>query len=502
MVETCWPGEEIMSTTLENDRSSGLALLILLKSVVVFFVGVFPLPAAEPDELISGARQAKTDYRRAIERLADQNPDEANRIRSVLPPSESDRIYLPRLPLEFGAAKKGPVPFELCERYADDQFRRAKLAAEKNRGNLAMQLAITAVEANPDHEEIRKLLGFKLYENRWRTRWEVERLQKGFVDHPVFGWIPEEHVRGYEAGERFVKNRWVSVDEEAELRANINNGWEVDTEHYYLRTNHSLEEGVRLSRRLEHLYRAWKLLFFRYQLSDETLSKMFKDGTTSGVPPRHRVRLYRNKEDYIANLRNIEPNTKNLELSGGYYHPGSRTAYFFPVDDTMDEFYAEYVRKTPYHEGTHQLFQETRLARSPGLTANFWLVEGIAMFMETFRIEENHYVIGDNSDVRLEAARRHKHEHNFYVPFERLVRFDRNSFQLYPEMQRLYSQTAGVTHFLMLAENGRYRDGVVQLLRLLYVGTDRFDSLVRLTGGSFQQLDEEYDRFLKAKQGR
>jgi hypothetical protein len=189
-----------------------------------------------------------------------------------------------------------------------------------------------------------------------------------------------------------------------------------------------------------------------------------------------------------------------LELSGGFYHPASRTAYFFPVDDTMDESDADYVFKTPYHEGTHQLFQETRQSKQPGQTANFWLVEGIAMFMETFRVEENRYVIGDGNDIRLEAARRHKHEHQFYVPFEALVRLNQKNFNAHPQIQRLYSQSAGATHFLMLADDGRYRNAVVQLLRQIYTGTDRSDSLSRLTERSYQQLDEEYDRSLKTVQ--
>ena len=34
----------------------------------------------------------------------------------------------------------------------------------------------------------------------------------------------------------------------------IRSGWRIDSEHYAVTTNHSLEEGVRLSRRLESLY--------------------------------------------------------------------------------------------------------------------------------------------------------------------------------------------------------------------------------------------------------
>jgi len=473
-------------------------LLMLLRRIpFLLLFGMFPLAAAEPDELILSARQALVDYRAEIERLAAENPDDAPRIRQVLPPAEPDRIYLPRLPLEFGAAKDSPVPLELREKYAEEQFQRATQAAARNRGNLAMQLAIAAIGANPDHMEIRKLLGFKLYENCWRTQWEVDRLRKGFVDHPVFGWMPKTHVDRYEADERFFKGRWVSAAEDAKLRETIANGWEVETEHYQLRTNLSLEEGVQWSRRLEHFYRAWKLLFFRFPLTDDMLSRMFRGSGPSGAPPQHRVLLYRSKDEYIVALRRMEQNPQMLELSGGCYLMATKTAYFFPADDTMDEFDKDFIRRTLYHEGTHQLFQETRLSKSPGQTANYWVAEGIAMFMETFRVEGNHYVIGDADDVRLEAARQRKLEDNFYVPFETLAKMNQQTFVAFPQIQRLYSQTAGMTHFLMLAEDGRHRDNVVQLLLLTYSGTDRANSLSTLTGCSFQQLDEKYDRFLK-----
>ncbi len=458
--------------------------------------------AAEPDELISDAKKAAAMFRLEIERLAtladgDGNAEQAKRFRLVLPLSSPDRLYLPALPVEFGVSAWEPVLTDIRTKYAEEQFQRAKQAATKNRGNLAMQLAIAAIEANPDHEGVRTLLGFRLYENTWRTAWEIDRLQKGFVDHPVFGWIPKEHVDRYEKGERFVKpNRWVSSEEDAKIHAKIANGWLIDTEHYQLLTNHGLEVGVRHGRRLENLYRAWKLLFFRFQLSDETLSKLFRGTSSGGTPPRHQVRLYRDKNDYVLNLQDDVP---SIAMSGGFYDPMKRISHFFPVDPSMSPDVAEYIHKTLYHEGTHQLFQETRLtSKTPGATGNFWLVEGIAMFMETIRKDGNHYIVGDSEDIRLYAAKKHKNEGRFYIPFETLVKMGLVAFQTDPEIQKLYSQSAGMTHFLMLTDDGRYRDAVIQLLRLIYAGTDRPDSLPRLTDRSFMELDKGYERFLQS----
>ena len=54
------------------------------------------------------------------------------------------------------------------------------------------------------------------------------------------------------------------ADEEAALRGDMKRGWRVETDHYVVTTNHSLEEGVRLARQLETLYDVWQQVFIPY----------------------------------------------------------------------------------------------------------------------------------------------------------------------------------------------------------------------------------------------
>ncbi len=323
-------------------------------------------------------------------------------------------------------------------------------------------------------------------------------MNRGFVDHPTFGWILAEHVSRYEAGERFIPpRRWVGAAEEAEFRKEIRNGWEIPSEHYDLLTDAGLEEGVRISRNLEHLYRAWKLLFFNFLFTEETLAKIFQGRPGGGSVPRHRVLVYRDKDDYVFNLKDIEP---GIAVSNGYYRLQTKTSYFFPVSSGMDEGEAETIRKTVFHEATHQLFQEARTnMKPPGLRNNFWIVEGIAMFMETLRIEDDRYVVGDINDARLYAAKVHKTRDDYYIPFADLVRLGVADFQRQSLLPRLYSQSAAMTHFLMFHDNGRDRDAVIHLLRRVYAGPEvsRVDSLSHLTGRSYKTLDEEYDVFVE-----
>ncbi|MDR2439657.1 MAG: hypothetical protein LBE12_09860 [Planctomycetaceae bacterium] len=385
---------------------------------------------------------------------------------------------------------------------AENLYRQVIVAAENRRGLEAMRLAIKVIEVNPDHEMVRRIFGFKLFNGQWRTNWEIDRLKKGFIDHPVFGWIPKEFVKPYESGKRMItKFGWVNTDEDHKFHADIRNGWQIATEHYDLLTNHSLEEGVQMSRRLEHLYKAWKMLFFKMFLNEEKLAKLFLESLPNISLPRHRVYVFRDKQDYVSFLKDSEQGFESqLRESNGFYHPQRFVSYFFPVSANMDEFDADTVRKALYHEGAHQLFQEARpKSNLPGVRNNFWIVEGIAMFMETFRIEGNCYKLGNQEDARLFAAKAHRFdsEYLFYLPFEQTVTLGRREFQTHPRLARLYSQSAGMTHFLMFYRNGQYRYVVFELLRQVYAGAARQDTLSKLTGRSYQELDQEYTEFLK-----
>ena len=101
--------------------------------------------------------------------------------------------------------------------------------------------------------------------------------------HAKFGWLPKDHVARYERGERYYRRRWISAAEDAQRHADIKNGWRIETEHYSITTNHSLEAGVRLAERLERLNFVWRLLFAPYHARTRSqLSTMFKSGPVVG----------------------------------------------------------------------------------------------------------------------------------------------------------------------------------------------------------------------------
>jgi hypothetical protein len=59
-----------------------------------------------------------------------------------------------------------------------------------------------------------------------------------------------------------------------------------------------------------------------------------------------------------------------------------------------------------------------------------------------------------------------------YIPLEQLMALGRQQLQEHPEIRSLYTQAAGMTHFLMDFENGRYRPALLTYLRSVYESRD------------------------------
>lgn len=419
-------------------------------------------------------------------------------------PPDPNVIRVLALPIRVGQASElaAGAPKNLAEwhdRYwklrreqAKQYFQLARRAIHSGEPSLAFDLVHAAAAEDPDFEPVRRLLGYQDYRGEWRTRWEIRKLRGGSVWDERFGWIRKADLPRYEKGERPYHGRWISADEDARRRADIRNGWDIETEHYSIRTSHSIEAGVRLGQQLEELYRVWKQLFVCYYATPEQVEAMFDRRNPRFNSTRHKVVYFRDRAQYQRDLRGVMP---NIEKSEGVYMTGMRRAYFFGGDDA-DE-------KTLWHEATHQLFYESRpVARAVGESANCWVIEGIAVYMESLRREGDYYMLGGFDGQRMKAARYRLLRSGFYVPFDKLTRYGLTQFQTDPNVAQLYSQIAGWTEFLIYYDSGRYRDALVRCLSEVYSGSQDPTLLARLCGTSYEELDRQYRKFMeKDKKG-
>ncbi|MHB1034139.1 MAG: DUF1570 domain-containing protein [Pirellulales bacterium] len=433
-------------------------------------------------------QQGLTEPAKQVERWL--RPRDPRKLYLVIPPPAAGTTEPPA-----GApAEKAPWEQRFQKLRADEAtalFDLARRAIRARRVSLAFELVLEAVRENPDHEPARRLLGYQRYRDGWYTPFEVRKFRAGQVWDDKYGWLPKASVERYRKGERFAGGRWVSAADDARLHRDIGSGWDIETEHYVVRTNHSLEAGVELGVRLEQLYRVWQQVFVRYYATESQLAALFEGRSGDRrTARRHRVVYFRTRDEYKQALRAAQP---QIDITTGMYLASQEAAFFFAGDEQDDG--------TLYHEATHQLFHETRpVSPRVGLAANFWIVEGVALYMESLARQDGFYTLGGFDNPRMEAARYRLLEDHFYVPLAQLATYGMEKLQSDERIATLYSQSAGLTHFLMHYDQGRYRDALVAYLAIVYAGRDTPRTLAELTGVPFDQLDRQYREFMTGGQ--
>jgi hypothetical protein len=462
-------------------------------------------PAAPAEDLYREAQVLGVKYAAELGTLAtwcDQNslPAEAKKTRKSLGPRDPYKLYLPILPSEVGPAgpPEGASPetlqwharfLKLRQEQAAALYDVARRAIRKHQASLAYQLVLEAIREDPDHEGARRVFGYQKYEGQWHTAYEVRKLRAGMVWHEKFGWLPKTNLARYEQGERLSGGRWVSQEADARAHRTIESGWDIETDHYLIRTDHSIEAGVELGLRLERLHRLWQQIFVCFYAPDSYADTLLAGRAQARFTelPRFHVTYFRNRQEY---LRALAPKQPDIAITSGLYRAGDHIAYFYAGGDDTE--------RVLYHEATHQLFhQSRRAAPDVGARANFWIVEGIAMYMESLHRENGSYVLGGLGDPRMVAARYHLLTEDFYVPFAQVTTLGMRDLQTHSGIKKLYSQMAAMTHLLICADGGRYRDALVAYLSAVYNGSQDPNLLARLTGTSYADLDRKYREFLE-----
>ncbi len=475
-------------------------------------------PADGPTKLVAQRDAAEASYRKKLTALAqwcDEQAlaDAAALVRGWLPIRDPLRFYVFKLPGSFGPPPKlavaEPAAVEFWKRFvaireaqATAILQIARQAHTAGEYAVAYDLIRETCRENPDHAEARAILGYVRYNGGWALPDTARRQAAGQVNHEQFGWLPAGHVKRYEQGQRYFRRRWITAAEDERLHSAIGGGWRIDTAHYAVTTNHSLEEGVRLSRRLEELYDIWRHVFIDYYTPPAAIERWFEasDGqdrrvttltTKSVVRQRHAVTHFRNRDEYNNALRPLQP---QIEITLGIYFARPRTAYFF----ADDQQYAG----TLLHEATHQLFQETRQTRTAaGATDNFWAVEAVACYMESLVEHEHWYTLGGGDEGRVPAARKRLLEDQFYVPLSEIASLGMQDLQRDPRLPKIYSQIAGQTWFFLHADRGRYRQQFVETLIAIYTGKADANTLAVKIGTAYDQLDERYWEFMRSANG-
>lgn len=388
--------------------------------------------------------------------------------------------------------------------------------------SLAYSMINDVLRIDSDHRLARSVIGHQMfrdpllrddrkYAGEWVTAFEARKRSGRAPEilHARFGWIPRAQVERYEGGERLYRGRWVSAEKEQELRRDFSNAWEIQSEHFLVKTNTSLEEGVEISQKLETFHRWLRTHMAGFFDTPAELQRRFEQ---TGVRFRRtadpmEVHYYATKEEYQKRMvGKIPPN----QDTNGLYWDADKTCYFFRNDKVN-------AKGTVFHEATHQILdlatksqrvsaarRRQQLLRERTLRpwricekSNFWIIEGLACYFESFEIaEDGSCSVGRPDHIRFVGAQHRLLVNSFFVPFRNFMALGHEQFMTHPNRRQFYTQASGVAHFLMSYQEGLYRDDLVQLLSAVYRPTveeiRREPSIARISGVDFAVLDQQY----------
>ena len=410
------------------------------------------------------------------------------------------------------------------EERAKELYTLARSSLRAGFPSLAFMMIGDVVRVDPDHKYARSVLGQQLfvdparkeesgYAGEWVSPFEKQMRSgsKPQILNAQYGWIPAGNVVRYGEGLRPWKGDWISVDKESELRRDFRNAWEIPSEHFLVKTNVSLESGIELSQNLELFHRWLEQNFAAFFDTPQALQDRFEHASqrTSGHKEKPmEVHYYATREEYQKQVRGKVPPT--VETNGLYWQP-DRTSYFFANPDRKDF-------STLYHEATHQILDVTtaddrrtaaraRAVKSKQKRAtdwvlcedsNFWIIEGLACYFESFEVVDGNVSVGRPDYVRFDTARQRMLDPAFlfFMPTQQFFALGKNDFQGHPQVSPLYTQASGFAHFLMHYEDGLYRDDLIALLAAIYRPDPtrilEQPSLTKIAGVSFDDFDHQY----------
>jgi hypothetical protein len=271
-------------------------------------------------------------------------------------------------------------------------------------------------------------------------------------------------------------------------------GWEandyyrISTTHFDIYTDSKPADGAEIARQVEKLYSVWQQLFVEFWCDTTVLAERF-NGSNKPLfaRKRHQIILFSSREEYQTFFKRRGGASVN---SAGFYASEQKRSFLFAGDAPKTS--------TWLHEVTHQLFYElsAQVKDLHQLRQNAWAIEGVAMYMESLRDHGHFVTVGGFESYRLQFARYRKTVDQFYLPLQQLAALGNAQLSSHVEIRRLYSQCVGLAHFLMDADNGKYRAPFFQLLSKIYTNTSTAGTLRQLSGRSFEELDAAYAEFL------
>ncbi|MEO2010878.1 MAG: hypothetical protein ABGX22_19540 [Pirellulaceae bacterium] len=335
--------------------------------------------------------------------------------------------------------------FEFCRRVVDTQ------------PALAYQMLYEICWLDPDHDQARTVLGFKSSGKIWTRGSAKISVSQPRIALRDYGFSAREY-------------------------------WRIRSPHFTVLTNCSQEKGVALAESLEFFYLVWTQAFFDYGQSGSTLKRQLEAGKAPSVRSKrpYSVVFFRDRDQYNASLRTWEP---MIDKTIGLYLAKRKKSFLYDAPSPPVQAWR--------HEVGHQLFAETVNTETQiGEGSDFWVAEALALYLESFRPYDTYATLGGRTADRLQFARYHALREGFRVPIGELVPWGRQEVQNHERLGALYSQFAGIAHFLIDQAPGHYRTPFIKYARDTYRNGEPTIALSDYLHINGVDLDAEYLKFL------
>ncbi|MBU6221686.1 MAG: hypothetical protein KGR24_02960 [Planctomycetes bacterium] len=336
----------------------------------------------------------------------------------------------------------------------------------------AVALVYEALRDDPDHERARKAGGWVHRDSRWIWPEVARRLDAGDVRDAERGWIPTS-----------------TVNRPSTPRPGRSVTWASD--HWKISSRADPVATAALASELEIAHDVWRQAFGGFMREPAEQEKAFEGRSRPMTHGPFAATLFGDRAAYVAELEKLEP---TIARTLGLYWMPTRTAYFPPLDAIED---AALATSTIHHEAAHQLFAEMRKT-SPlaGERCGFWALEAAACYVESLEPAPYGWTLGGRDAGRAPAARERLIDDDFYVSLQELCSLGRGELQADERLPAIYSQLSGLADFFMNGEQGKHREAFIEYLVRIYTGSVSPDTLSRLCGTTYADLDDAYRRHM------
>lgn len=347
------------------------------------------------------------------------------------------------------------------------------------------------LEISPDDSKARKILGYKkdTKTKTWISAWEYNHRKKNFLTKE--GWFEKKKKKDFDKGLRPYKGKWLSAEREKSIRTrNEYAPYTVKSEHFEVQTNMGRERAWEFALKLEDFYTQFFRVFIGYYDQIAGARLLFNRPETKKM---HLVILFPSRNDYLTHVKQEKGNDKLLRESAGFYSGSDRKSRFYWSDNEEETY------RTFYHEVAHQLFAETKSTRSGGSRGNNWVVEGIAVYIETWKKIKGNWVPGYEIDSsRMKIAQRFLAANGDWS-LQGFAHIDNDQFHKVNRGLN-YCLAGALCHFFMHYNDEVYKEDFVRFLSAYYMGKVSNNSLAEYIkiegGGGFNALEKQFKEYM------